>query len=67
MSLALLIAVALKLPMSQKQQLLTQPSVADMLGAEWAILRREKPLLDYIVQTQADQWEGGFSGFLAKN
>jgi len=24
-------------------------------------------LLDYVIQTQRDQWEGGFSGLLAKN
>jgi Lon protease-like protein len=66
-SLALLVAATLRLPMSQKQALLTQPSVADMLGAEQAILQREKLLLDHIVQTQSEQWEGGFSGLLAKN
>jgi hypothetical protein len=66
-SLALQVAITLKLPMSQKQELLTQPTVADMLAVERTILRREKLLLDHIVQTQPEQWEGGFSGLLAKN
>jgi hypothetical protein len=66
-SLALVVAATLRVPMSQKQALLTQPSVAAMLGAELAILKREKLLLDHIVQTQSEQWEGGFSGLLAKN
>jgi hypothetical protein len=66
-TLALLIAVAVQLPMSQKQELLDQPSVASMLRAEWAIMRREQLILDHIIHTQQEQWEGGFSGYLAKN
>jgi Lon protease-like protein len=66
-SLALLVAIALNLPMSQKQHLLAQPTVAQMLGTERAILRREQLLLDYIIHTQSEQWEGGYSGLLAKN
>jgi hypothetical protein len=38
-----------------------------MLEAEVRILRREQLIFDYIIQTQADQWEGGSSGFLANN
>lgn len=66
-SLAFLVAATLRLPVSQKQALLAQPSVAAMLGAEQAILQREKLLLTHIIQTQSEQWEGGFSGLLAKN
>jgi len=66
-ALALLIAIALQLPMPQKQQLLLQPTVAEMLGAERAFLLREQVLLDYIVRTQSQQWEGGYSGYLATN
>jgi Lon protease-like protein len=66
-SLALLVAIALDLPMSQKQHLLAQPTVAQMLSTERAILRREQLLLDYIIHTQSEQWEGGYSGLLAKN
>ena len=66
-TLALMIAIALQLPMSQKQRLLVQPTVAKMLETEARILRREQLIFDYIIQTQADQWEGGSSGFLAKN
>jgi Lon protease-like protein len=65
--LALLIAIALQLPMPQKQRLLHQPTVAYMLRAERAIMRREQLLLDYIIRTQAEQWEGGYSGLLAQN
>jgi Lon protease-like protein len=65
--LALLIAISLQLPMAQKQHLLTQPTVAHLLLAERAIMNREQLLLDYVIQTQRDQWEGGFSGLLAKN
>jgi Lon protease-like protein len=65
--LALLIGIALQLPMPQKQHLLGQPTVSQMLWAERAIMRREQLLLDHIIRTQAEQWEGGYSGYLAKN
>jgi len=66
-SLALLVAITLKLPMAQKQRLLDQPTVTHMLLAERAIMRREQLILNHMIQTQTDQWEGGFSGYLAKN
>ena len=66
-TLALLVAITLQLPMSQKQGLLAQPNVTRMLLAERAIMNREQLLLDYMIQTQSDQWEGGHSGYLAKN
>jgi hypothetical protein len=47
--------------------LLTRPTVRHMLRAERAIMRREQLLLNHIIQTQADQWEGGYSGYLAKS
>lgn len=65
--LALLIAIALQLPMYQKQLLLEQPTVDNMLQAEWAVIRREQLILDYIIHTQTKQWEGGSSGYLARN
>jgi Lon protease-like protein len=65
--LALLVAITLKLPMSQKQRLLDQPTVFHMLLAERAIMRREQLILNLMIQTQTDQWEGGSSGYLAKN
>ena len=65
--LALVLAIALQLPMPQKQELLAQPSVADMLWAERALMRREQLILHHIIQTQTEQWEGGFSGHLAMN
>jgi Lon protease-like protein len=65
--LALLIAMSLRLPLVQKQYLLTRATVLYLLQAERAILRREQLLLNYIIQTQADQWEGGFSGYLARS
>lgn len=66
-TLALLIAISLQLPMEQKQDLLVQPTVAGMLEAERIILRREQWLLTYMIRTQGEQWEGGSSGYLAKN
>jgi Lon protease-like protein len=66
-SLALLVAVALRLPMVQKQRLLDQPTVAHMLLAERKLMQREHLLLDYIISTQEEQWEGGYSGYLARN
>jgi hypothetical protein len=66
-ALALLIGVALQVSMPLKQRLLNQPSILGMLRVEKAILRREQLLLDFILRTQSDQWEGGFSGLLAKN
>jgi Lon protease-like protein len=66
-TLALLIAISLQLPMLQKQRLLRQPTVPHMLLAERALLRREQLLLDYIVRTQTEQWEGGSSGYLSRN
>jgi Lon protease-like protein len=65
--MALLVAIGLQLPMPQKQKLLSQPTVAAMLLAERIILHREELLLDYIARTQEEQWEGGFSGYLARN
>lgn len=66
-TLALAAAMILQLPLPQKQQLLGQPTVARMLWAERAIMRREQLLLAYILSTQNKQWEGGHSGYLAKN
>jgi len=66
-ALALLVAIALQVPMVEKQYLLCRPSVADLLRAEQLMLQREKLLLEYISDTQAEQWEGGYSGYLAKN
>jgi hypothetical protein len=57
----------LQLPLPQKQDLLNQPSVIELLRAEWTILRREQLLLEGIIQTQEKQWEGGYSGYLARN
>ncbi len=66
-TLALAAAMILQLPLPQKQRLLGQPTVSHMLRAERAIMRREQLLLAYILRTQAEQWEGGYSGYLAKN
>ena len=66
-ALALLVAIALQVPTDQKQHLLHQPTVAQMLRVERALLRREQLILDHIIQTQSEQWEGGYSGLLAKN
>lgn len=66
-TLALLVAVALQVPIAQKQWLLAQPTVPQMFEAERAIIRREELLLQYIIETQETQWEGGFSGYLARN
>jgi len=66
-TLALLVAVALQVPLAQKQSLLSQPTVPQMFVAERAILHREERLLKYMIDTQEEQWEGGFSGYLAKN
>jgi hypothetical protein len=65
--LALLTGIALQLPMPHKQRLLDQPTVAHMLWAERTIMRREQLLLGHIIRTQTDQWEGGYSGYLAKS
>jgi len=66
-ALALLVAIALQVPPAQKQDLLCRPSVVDLLQAEQIMLRRERLLLEYISGTQTDQWEGGYSGYLANN
>jgi Lon protease-like protein len=66
-TLALLIAISMQLPMAEKQRLLREPTVPHMLLAERALLRKEHLLLGYIVQTQTKQWEGGSSGYLARN
>ena len=66
-ALALLVAIALQVPLTQKQYLLCRPSVVDLLRAERLMLRRERLLLEYISSTQAEQWQGGYSGYLAKN
>ena len=64
---ALLVAIALQLPLPLKQRLLAQPTIARMLRAERIIMQREQLILDYMVRTQTDQWEGGYSGYLARN
>jgi hypothetical protein len=66
-TLALLVAIALQLPMHQKQRLLVQPTIPQIFFWERAIMRREQLLLNHIIQTQSSQWEGGYSGYLAKN
>ena len=66
-TLALMVAIALQLPMPMKQVLLSQPTVPRLLLVERAIMKREQLILDYIIQTQTEQWEGGYSGYLAKN
>ena len=66
-TLALATAMILQLPLPQKQHLLVQPTVPHMLRAERGIMRREQLLLAYILRTQTEQWEGGHSGYLAKN
>jgi hypothetical protein len=66
-TLALLIAITLQVPMPEKQRLLSQPDVSRMMSLERAILNREQLLLDHIIRTQTKQWEGGQSGYLAKN
>jgi hypothetical protein len=66
-ALALLVAIALQVPLAQKQDLLCRPSVVDLLRAEQVVLRRERLLLEYISSSQTEQWEGGHSGYLAKN
>ena len=59
--------MSLQVPLIQKQYLLTRDTVLHLLQAERTIMRREQLLLNYIIQTQADQWEGGFSGYLARS
>jgi Lon protease-like protein len=66
-ALALLVAIALQVPKAQKQGLLEQATIPEMLASEQVILKREHMLLDYVIRTQQEQWEGGFSGFLAAN
>jgi Lon protease-like protein len=66
-TLALTLAIALQLPMPEKQRLLMQPTVSRMLLLERAIMKREQLLLGHVVQTQTEQWEGGYGGYLAKN
>jgi Lon protease-like protein len=66
-ALALLVAITLRVPMVEKQRLLAQPTIAHMLGRERTLLRREQLLLDYVIRTQSEQWEGGASGTLAQN
>jgi len=66
-TLALLVAIALQVPLAQKQQLLQQPAIADLLAAQRKILRRENALLAMIARTQQQQSETGYSGHLAIN
>jgi Lon protease-like protein len=48
-ALAYLIAIALPLPVADRQALLTAPSLTDILRAEAALLRREMMLLDHML------------------
>jgi Lon protease-like protein len=65
--MAMLTAIALQVSNLQKQALLSLPSLGEMLRAERRLLAREEGLLTYIIDTQEQQWEGGFSGYLAQN
>jgi Lon protease-like protein len=65
--LALLVAITMRLPLPQKQHLLMQRTVDEMLRAEHKLLNREKMILEQIARTQDRQREGGYSGFLAQN
>jgi Lon protease-like protein len=67
LTLSLLVAMSLQLPLVQKQYLLSRDTLPLLLQAEQAIMRREQLLLNHIIQTQADQWEGGYSGTLARS
>lgn len=66
-SLAWLVAIVLQVPMVEKQRLLARPTAMAVLTAERAIMRREQLILSHIARTQGDQWEGGHSGYLARN
>jgi Lon protease-like protein len=66
-SLAWLVAIVLQIPMAEKQRLLDRPTARAVLAAERAIMQREQLILSHIASTQADQWEGGYSGYLARN
>ena len=66
-TLALLTAITLQVSMVQKQELLGRPSVPQLLRAVRTIMRREQLLLHHIILTQQNQWEGGYSGYLARN
>jgi len=66
-TLALLAAITLQVPLEQKQDLLGRSGVPELLSAVRAIMRREQLLLNHIIQTQRQQWEGGYSGYLANN
>jgi hypothetical protein len=66
-SLAWLVAIVLQIPMEEKQRLLDRPTARAVLTAERAIMQREQLILGHIASTQADQWEGGYSGYLARN
>jgi Lon protease-like protein len=66
-TLALLMAIALQVSTRYKQHLLSQPTIAHMLHATILLLRREHLLLEYIIRTQGQQWEGGSSGYLSLN
>jgi len=66
-SLAWLVAIVLQIPMEEKQRLLDRPTARAVLTAERAIMQREQLILSHIANTQADQWEGGYSGYLARN
>jgi Lon protease-like protein len=66
-SLALMVARTMRIPALDKQRLLNQPDVTEMLKAERYFLARERAILEQIARSQGDQWEGGHSGLLARN
>ncbi|MFC2031115.1 LON peptidase substrate-binding domain-containing protein, partial [Chloroflexota bacterium] len=66
-ALALLVAITMRVPAPQKLHLLVQHTVGEVLSAERKLLHREQLILEQIDRTQGEQWEGGYSGFLARN
>ena len=53
-AVAMLAAIALQVPLSDKQRLLAQPSVDAMLAAEIALFRREGVLLQHMAEMLAE-------------
>jgi Lon protease-like protein len=68
-ALAFLTAIALQIPVQEKQHLLATQSIAALLAAERGILRREDKLLRFMVDTgpQLSNMKMGPTGYLFPN
>jgi hypothetical protein len=69
LTLAFLIAIAMQVPAQDKQKLLEQPGVPEILALESRLIGRESQIMKFMVDTQNDilQMNSGPTGYVFPN